>query len=209
MANTEHNAMRGFRTIFDWAVKLAYLNILWILFSLLGLGIFGIGPATVSMFAIIRKRLRYGTDFSMTKEFVEIYQRNFWYANRLMWVLIPAYLFIYIDLAVIRLLPSSFIIDKVVFLSVIMLSLLVVIVTCYVFAVYVHFDLAFWRNFKFAFMIAGISPLSTIMILLGLFVCSIVILIVPAGSIFYLVSVPVLIIQACALGAFKKIPEPA
>ena len=209
MANTEHNAMSGFQTIFDWAVKLAYLNILWILFSLLGLGLFGIGPATVSMFAIIRKRLRYGTDFSMTKEFIEIYQSNFWYGNRFMLVLIPAYLFVGIDFALIRLLPSSFIIDKVVFLSVIMLSLLVVIVTCYVFAVYVHFDLAFWRNFKFAFMIAGISPLSTIMILLGLFVCSIIVLIVPAGSLFYLISVPVLIIQVCALRAFKKIPEPA
>ena len=209
MANSEHNAMSGFQTIFEWVVKLAYLNILWILFSLLGLGVFGVGPATVSMFAVIRKRLRYGTDFSMTKEFVEIYQSNFWYGNRFMLVLIPAYLFVGIDFALIRLLPSSFIIDKVVFLSVIMLSLLVVIVTCYVFAVYVHFDLAFWRNFKFAFMIAGISPLSTIMILLGLFVCSIIVLIVPAGSLFYLISVPVLIIQVCALRAFKKIPEPA
>ena len=201
--------MSGFQIIFEWAVKLAYLNILWILFSLLGLGVFGVGPATVSMFAVIRKCLRYGTDFSMTKEFVEIYQSNFWYANRIMLVLIPAYLFVWIDFAVIRLLPSSFIIDKVVFSSVIMLSLLIVIVTCYVFAVYVHFDLAFWRNFKFAFMIAGISPLSTIMILLGLFVCSIIVLIVPAGSIFYLISVPVLIIQVCALRAFKKISEPA
>jgi len=209
MVNTEHNAMRGFQIILDWAVKLAYLNILWILFSILGLGIFGVGPATVSLFGVIRKRLRYGTDFSMTKEFVEIYRSNFWSANRLMWVLIPAYLFVWIDFALIRLLPSSFIIDKVVFLSVIILSLLIVIVTCYVFAVYVHFDLAFWRNFKFAVMIAGISPLSTIMILLGLFVCSILILIVPVGSIFYLISVPVLIIQSSALMAFKKIPEPA
>ncbi|MEK5038131.1 YesL family protein [Sporosarcina sp. FSL K6-3457] len=207
MVNTENNPMRGFQIIFDWAVKLAYLNLLWILFSLLGLGIFGIGPATVSMFAVIRKCLRYGTDFSMTREFIGVYRSNFWYANRFMLVLIPAYLFVWIDFAVIRLLPSSFIIDKVVFLSVIMLSLLVVIVTCYVFAVYVHYDLAFWRNFKFAFMIAGISPLSTLMILLGLFVCSIIVLIVPAASLFYFISVPVLIIQVCALRAFKKIPE--
>lgn len=44
----------GCYQVFTWIARLAYLNLLWIGFSVLGLGIF-VFLATVSMFAITRK----------------------------------------------------------------------------------------------------------------------------------------------------------
>src|SRR5699024_3695172 len=94
---------------------------------------------------------------------------------------------------------------NVVFTGLIILSLLLIILFSYLFAVHVHFDISFFQNFKYAVMIAGINPLSTILMLFGLFTFSIILLVIPAASVFFLVSVPVFIIQLCACQGFKKI----
>ena len=39
----------------EWVIRLVYLNFLWIGFSLLGLGILGIFPATSALFSVLRK----------------------------------------------------------------------------------------------------------------------------------------------------------
>ena len=207
MESTEHSGMRGFQTILEWIVRLAYLNILWILFSLIGLGIFGVGPATISLFAIVRKIHRDGTDISIWKEFNHTYRSNFWRANGLILVLAPIYVFIYMDYAIIQMYPESYLVDNIVFPALVILSILILVLTCYLFAVYVHFELSFWANFKHALLVSVVFPLHTVMMVLGLFIFSIVFFLFPAISIFYLISVPTLIIQICALKAFGKLPR--
>src|SRR5690625_2242489 len=168
--------MKGLQVLFDWTAKLAYLNILWILFSILGLVFFGVGPATVSVFTVMRKLLGGESDVSIWKLFIKTYKQNFWHANGLMLVIVPICIFIYIDFRLIQMLPNSFLIDRIVFPGVIILSLLTIVSISYLFAVYVHFDVSFFMNFKYALMIAGIYPLSTLLILFGLFVFSFVFL---------------------------------
>lgn len=211
MQGKEYNAISGFQTVFEWIIRLAYLNILWILFVLIGLGILGIGPATISLFTIVRKIRRDGTDISIWKEFNHTYRSHFWRANSLMLVLIPIYIFIYMDYAIIRMFPESYLIDNIVFPALVILSILILVLTCYLFAVYVHFELSFWGNFKHALLVSVVFPLNTVTMVLGLFIFSVVLFLFPAISIFYLISVPTLIIQMCALKAFGKVPsqEPA
>lgn len=199
--------MEGIWTLFNWIVRLAYINILWLLFSLVGLIIFGVGPATVSAFAVIRQLLNDQADFSIWNLFMRTYKDDFWSANRLMLVVFPICLFIYLDFLFLQLLPSSFFMDKIVFTGMIIVSLLVIIWFSYLFAVYVHFELKFIINFKYALLIAGINPLATILILFGLFIFAIVLFIVPSISIFYLISIPIFIIQLCTKQAFKKVPK--
>ncbi len=199
--------VEGIWTLFNWIVRLAYINILWILFSLAGLIILGVGPATVSAFGVIRKLLKDKDDFSIWKLFMEIYRKDFWSANKLMLIVFPIVFFIYLDFLFLQMLPSSFFMDKIVFTGMIILLLLVIIWFSYLFAVYVHIELQFKENFKYALLIAGINPLPTAFILFGLFVFAIVLFIVPAISIFYLMSVPIFIIQLCAKQAFRKIPR--
>lgn len=199
--------MEGIWRVFNWVVRLAYINILWILFSLLGFIILGIGPATVSAFAVIRKLLEDKHEFSIWKLFMQVYKKEFWHANQLMLVVFPVCLLIYVDFIFLQMLPSSFFIDKVVFTGMIILSLLIIVWFSYLFAVYVHFELSFKLNFKHALLIAGINPLPTILILFGLFIFTITLFMIPAISIFYFMSLPVFMIQLCTKQAFKKIPN--
>ncbi|GAF20232.1 hypothetical protein JCM19046_4941 [Bacillus sp. JCM 19046] len=41
----------------DWAMRMAYLNIIWLLFTAIGLFLFGFMPATVALFTLVRKQL--------------------------------------------------------------------------------------------------------------------------------------------------------
>ncbi|MEC0304686.1 DUF624 domain-containing protein, partial [Terribacillus saccharophilus] len=44
--------------LFEWITRFAYLNVLWILFTIAGGFIFGFFPSTIAMFTIIRDWLK-------------------------------------------------------------------------------------------------------------------------------------------------------
>lgn len=199
------STMDGISNLFEWIAKLAYLNLLWILFSVVGLGVLGVGPATVSVFTVIRQWLYSDGDFSIWKTFLETYRQEFWRANGLTLLIVPVCLFIFVDFAVIRTLPTSFLIDFIVFPAVIILTFITIVAISYLFATYVHFNVPFWVNVKYALLIAGLYPLSSLFILAGLFIFAMIAFIIPAIIPFYAVSVPAFIIQTSALRAFRKL----
>ncbi|WP_432245061.1 YesL family protein [Arthrobacter sp. G.S.26] len=69
-------------SFFDTLLWIACLNLLWIVFALLGLGILGTGPATASAQILVRKRSR-GEAAPLLRGFVAGYFRNFVRANAL------------------------------------------------------------------------------------------------------------------------------
>ena len=69
-------------SFFDTLLWIACLNLLWIVFALLGLGILGAGPATASAQILVRKRSR-GEAAPLLRGFVAGYFRNFVRANAL------------------------------------------------------------------------------------------------------------------------------
>ncbi len=196
--------MKGLYGLFEWVARMAYVNVLWILFSILGAGVLGVGPATLSAFTVIRKRLREGEGFSTWQVFAKTYRDEFWKGNKLTLLLFPIYLFIYIDFSIIQTLPYHVFIDYIVFPALLLLSVLVVILSSYLFAVHAHFDLPFWKYITYAVLAAGISPLSVVLIIFGLALISLLSFLFPATLLFFGVSIPVLLIQACALQAFGK-----
>ncbi|MBJ4025770.1 DUF624 domain-containing protein [Salmonella enterica subsp. enterica serovar Derby] len=50
-----HTLANGFYRFCEWLMRLAYLNLLWIGFTLAGAVIFGLAPATAAMFAVTRQ----------------------------------------------------------------------------------------------------------------------------------------------------------
>lgn len=67
----------------DWMVKLGYLNILWVSFTILGLGIFGLFPASFSVYAIVRKWLDGERNINFFKTFKNYYFKEFFKTNLL------------------------------------------------------------------------------------------------------------------------------
>lgn len=63
-----------------WIVKLAYLNVLWIMFTLVGLILFGWAPATVSSFTVMRRWLN-KEEFTTLPFFWKTYKREFFKSN--------------------------------------------------------------------------------------------------------------------------------
>lgn len=69
-------------SFFDTLLWIACLNLLWIVFSLVGLGVFGAGPSTAAAQILVRRRVR-GEAAPLIRSFAAEYVRNFAKANLL------------------------------------------------------------------------------------------------------------------------------
>ncbi|MBP1969284.1 putative membrane protein YesL [Virgibacillus natechei] len=72
--------------IMHWVTKLAFLNFLWIVFSIFGLFVAGVFPATVATLNISRKWIGGQQDIKIWKSFKSIYRQEFISANLLGWL---------------------------------------------------------------------------------------------------------------------------
>lgn len=68
-------------SVTGWMVKLGYLNVLWLFFTVLGLGVFGLFPATFSVYAITRKWLNGETEINLFQNFKRHYFKEFTKTN--------------------------------------------------------------------------------------------------------------------------------
>lgn len=73
--------------VFVWTTKLALLNILWIAFTLIGLGVLGVFPATAAALGVVRKWLMGDKDIHIWSTFKKVYKEEFKYANMIGWIL--------------------------------------------------------------------------------------------------------------------------
>lgn len=73
--------------ILQWIVRLVILNVLWILFSALGLLAAGIFPSTAAVLAVARKWVMGEHEVKIWKTFTHVYRREFLAANSMGWIL--------------------------------------------------------------------------------------------------------------------------
>lgn len=67
----------------DWIAKFAYLNILWLGFTLLGFGLFGFFPATMTSFIMLKRFVVEGETEWTVKQFFVCFKKMFFRSNRL------------------------------------------------------------------------------------------------------------------------------
>jgi|SRR5690625_2687307 len=149
----------GYYRFAIWITNLAYLNILWILFTILGLGLFGLFPATVAMFAIIRK-WQTKKDVPIFSTFWEYYRKEFIRSNFLgiIFLIIGYVLFIEFQI----LWGSNQMVYFIASFGVVALFIIYAIVSLYFFPIYVHFNLTKREYFKWPFIIGIMHPILTI-----------------------------------------------
>ncbi|KMY49918.1 YesL family protein [Peribacillus loiseleuriae] len=75
--------MNNVYVVCDWIIRLLYLNLLWVVFTILGLVVAGIFPATVAMFSILKEWIHEGKNVRVFNLFLNIYKKEFLKANRL------------------------------------------------------------------------------------------------------------------------------
>ncbi|MEG7381298.1 YesL family protein [Bacillus subtilis] len=137
----EHDGSMGRVLRFcEWIMRFAYTNLLWLFFTLIGLGLFGIMPATAALFAVMRKWVQGQDNIPVLKTFWREYKAEFLRSNLIGAVLVIIGLIIYIDLAFIY--PSHFLLHVLRF-AIMIFGFLFVSMLFYVFPLLVHFE---WKK---------------------------------------------------------------
>lgn len=146
-------------------MRFAFVNILWISFSILGLLIFGFFPATASMFTIVRKWIQGETEFPIFKTFWTTYNKEFIKSNLLGLILCVIGCILYIDFMFLRNSANGLI--QITYYPLLMVILFYLLTVLYVFPVFVHYDVKAWHVLKNSFLIMTMSPLMTTMMVVG------------------------------------------
>ncbi|BDC55987.1 hypothetical protein TM2_26560 [Bacillus altitudinis] len=139
----------------EWVMRLAYTNLLWLLFTLLGLGIFGFMPATTALFSVMRKWIQGHEQVSVFQTFWKVYREEFLRSNVIGVVLVTIGTIIYVDLAYIY--PTSWFLHVLRF-AIYTFGFLFIVSLFYIFPLLAHYD---WKKrlyLKFSLLL-GISYL--------------------------------------------------
>lgn len=161
------NPTSGFiYNVFEWITRLAYLNLLWILFSLAGGLIFGFFPATIAMFAISREWLKGNFDIPILKSFWDYYRRDFLKSN-LLGIFISIIIFL-IAIDIIYIQGNTNGLLTWTYIPLFAFMLLFIMLLFYIFPAFVHYDIKVQYVMKNSFLIMLINPISSLLIILCL-----------------------------------------
>lgn len=152
-----------FNTIIYLMLRLAYINVLWFFFTLVGLVFFGLVPATTALFAICRKLITDDDSFNIFPMYWSLFRKNFVKMNGYGIIISIIVYFLYFDFTFLHLNSGKL---HLLFPVLIFILTSFIITMLVFFPVYVHFDLKFFQYFKQAFLIAILAPLRTLMIAL-------------------------------------------
>jgi uncharacterized membrane protein YesL len=151
----------NFERVANRMIQLAYINILWIFFTLVGLGIFGLFPSTTAMFGVVRKLIRNEVGVKIFPTFWTLFRQDFVKANGLGLILAAIAYFLYFDFTFIQLNNGrfDFLLPVIGFVLISCIA-----ISLFLFPVYAHFNLKFLHYIKQAFLIAISSPLEVLAI---------------------------------------------
>lgn len=198
-------SINGLFAMTEWITKLAYLNLLWLGFSLLGLGIFGFFPATVSMFTVVRKWMIGETDIPIFQTFWRTYKKEFFKSNGMGLIVLIVSGLIVLDLVFMNNNGSSF--TNLIHIPLYLFIFSCVMTMFYLFPMYVHYDLKFIDIFKNSFLIMLINPISNLVIITGIVAIYFVMKFIPGLAFFFGGSVTAMIIMAACYVAFNRIDQ--
>lgn len=188
----------------DWLAKLIYLHLIWLLFTLLGLIIFGFMPATVAMFSIMRKWIM-KEDVPIFKYFLQTYKTCFVEKNILGGIYFLTGLILYLDFIIsytkIQWLPLHVVVWG--------LCILFALMIAFSFPVYAHLELNKVNYLKQTFLIVLSSPVEALLMFIIFIILFYVFLFIPIFFIFCGSTMIGFPIMWLGLRAFQKIEKKA
>ncbi|MBP2241527.1 putative membrane protein YesL [Cytobacillus eiseniae] len=189
----------------EWITKFAYINLLWLGFSLAGLVVVGFFPATISMFTIIRKWLMGETDIPIFRTFWTTYKSEFIRSNQLGFIILVVMGLIVLDLVIIKNAGK----DDLGFIQIpIYLFMLAAIMTIfYLIPIYVHFELKLVQIIKNAFLMMLIHPIENLVMISGIGAVFIVVKFVPGLGFFFGGSITAAILMTTCFLVFNKMDK--
>ena len=161
------------------AFNLVLLNILWILFSFLGLFIVGFFPATAALFAVLKQMIMEDEDIAVFKLFLKKFKSEFLMSNLIGYITLIFGVILYIDIRVLQQLDSGFL-QLALASATVVISFVYLLTLLYIFPIFVHFDMKLWQYPKHALILAVAKPFHTIFLLVLLALVVMLYMIIPA-----------------------------
>ncbi|WP_248563363.1 YesL family protein [Niallia sp. NCCP-28] len=160
--------------LIDWlycfsfsVLKCLFLNIKWLFFTLLGLIVLGIFPATVALFTIVHKWLQGEINIP---SFYSIYKKEFVKSNLfgLLFAFIGAIL--YCDLLMLQ--QTSIVFLQFLYIPALVISFIYICGIFSFFIIYVHYHLEGIKLLKYSFLFPIIYPFFTVKMMFGILIIS-------------------------------------
>ncbi|MBW8349485.1 YesL family protein [Bacillus sp. IITD106] len=187
-----------------WIMRLAILNGLWFLFSILGLFLAGVFPATVAALGVARKWIMGNDEIHIFQTFKEIYKQEFKNANLLGWILTIMGIVLYLNYRVmLNTADLLFIIPFAFYLLVFFYSIIVV----WSFPLMAHYEAKWPLHVKNAFII-GISKIHyTLLLGMTIFIVLYISLKIPAFILFFSIAIGLSGCMWVAMQVFYKLDK--
>ncbi|WP_445492733.1 YesL family protein [Niallia sp. 03133] len=185
-----------------WITSLIYLNFLWLVFTALGLILFGFFPATAALFETLRRAVREGFRFPITRTFFSFYRSSFWKVNIIgvciifTSSLISFYLWLFFS-------QESSLLQVMGFVGLFVYLL----VLLYLFPVYSHYELSLLDYLRYSISIALLNWSWGVVMMIGLAIEGILFMEFPPLMLFFGGSVSALLLTSISLRVFRKMEK--
>ncbi|RCW77275.1 YesL family protein [Saliterribacillus persicus] len=186
----------------DIIIRTAYINILVIIFSLLGLILFGFFPAIIAAFSIFRKWLTGYSDIAITKNFWRIYKREFIRGNLVGFIVVLIGGLLYINMSIAEVIQHDAI--RLTYYPLLAVNILFLGMLIYLLPMYVHFDMKVIELFKNAFLCMFAMPLLTIILVVTVVLLYLLFTVIPGLLPFFGFSLFILVMMKGALISFER-----
>lgn len=198
-----HGFMSGVNNILEWISRLALLNILWIGFSLLGFIVLGFYPATVAMFAVVRRWAMGDFEAPVFSVFWSSYKSEFVKSNMFGAVISLIGIILFIDFLFLK--QASSMVQNLLNVPFLIISLIFICSLLYVFPMYVHYNMKVLDVLKNAFFVMVMNPFKTLIMLISCVGLVILFSFAPPLMIVCSGNVLALVMSKPAMNAFNKV----
>ena len=198
--------LNGWKGKLYWFVELvtmlAVLQLMWIGLTLLGLVIFGISPATVGLFTVMRKRLQGQDDLRLlTRNYWSTYKAEFISSNKIGVILIGIGYFLVINLQIVLTMKGTA--GLFMLTLIVMIAILYAVMVMNIFQVFAHYDLPFSRYFSASLLLSISFPMQVLGSIIGLYVLYRIFLFMPGLLPFFGVSITILFLTWMSSQIFR------
>lgn len=197
--------MHAINKVLEWITKMAYLNVLWISFTILGVVVVGLFPSTAATFSVVRKWVIGETDIPVFKTFWDNYKKSLLKSNLLGYMLLLFSLILYIDIRIFN--ESSNSIVNLLAIPTIGISIVFILTTFYIFPTFVHYEIKLIQVIKNSFLIMIINPFQTAIMIVGITTIGFIFMKLQGLIPIFSVSVLAFVIMMPAVQAFNKVAQ--
>lgn len=184
----------------DGLFRLCTLNLLWLGFTLLGGGVFGLFPATAALYTVIRKWLREGEGVPIFSTFWRAYREGFWRLNGMMGIYALMFSALILDFRLLAVMEGSLDWIRPILITI---SVICWVSLLYLFPLVVHVRLRFFQYMIQSVLITLARPLESVLLAGAALLCYALFVWLPGLVPFLGGSLPALILFAIACRTFR------